>query len=558
MIGISLQLGIVLGIAVAVSFLARKLKQPLVVGYILTGLIISVGVGRVIDVHALDSFIDLGIALLLFMVGLSLNPKVISSLGWPSLVTGIGQIVFTMLIGYGIGVGLGFTPVTALYIAIAFTFSSTVIIMRLLQDRGDEDALYGRISIGFLIVQDIIAMAILIIVSLFGQVGNSSVGFNEAISLSIFSFSLIILGVWILAAYIVPKIDSFFAKDTETLVLFSLTIAFGLSGIFEWFNFSMEMGALLAGVVLASSPYQREIASRVKPLRDFFLVIFFIALGFELLPSQGNIDWIPVLVFSLFILIGNPLVVLFVMRSLGYSLRTGFMAGLTVAQISEFSLILLTLGVSLGHLEASVLSVGVLVGLITIAGSSYMIHNADELYSYLYPYLRKIEGKTRSEREEMCDSPEVFVFGAHRFGEEIIKSIKKMKTSFLVVDNDPEIINEMSSKKVRSLFGDAGDVGFLESLDLSDTKLIISSIPQMEVNLNILARIKKIKKNRPLFVCVAQYNYEAKELYKSGAHYVVMPPYLASKYMADIIKSYKFNSARYTKERKLHLKVLGK
>jgi len=557
-IGISLQLGIVLGVAVAISWLAKKLKQPLVVGYILTGLLISIGASQIININDLKTFIDLGVALLLFMVGLSLNPRIVSEVGWPSLATGLGQILFTMFFGYGIAILLGFSSVVALYLAIAFTFSSTVIIMRLLQERGDENTLYGRISIGFLIVQDIVAMMILIIVSLFSQVGNAGSSLNEAISLAIFSFGLIIIGVWVLAYFIIPKIDSFFAKDTETLVLFSLAIAFCLAGLFQFFNFSMEMGALLAGIALASSPYQREIASRVKPLRDFFLIIFFIALGFKLLPSGGVIPLIPVFIFSLFILIGNPLIVLIIMRYLGYSLRTGFMAGLTVAQISEFSLILIALGVSLGHLNSSIMSMAVLVGLITIIGSSYMIANADKIYSYLYPWLRKFERRSTVKIKENFESFEVVVCGAHRFGEYIIKSLKKIKSPFLVIDNNPEIIKELSKNKIKTLFGDVFDEEFLEGLSLHSVKMVISSIPQLEANLNILRFLRRIKRSKALFICVAGHDYEAKKLYEAGASFVILPQYLASRFMAESIIFNKFNFKKYSKFRDAHLKALDR
>jgi len=545
-----------MGLAVVVSSIARFFRQPLLVSYIVTGLLISFVLGYWVDLHTLETFAHLGVVLLLFIVGLSLNPRVVQDMSKVAFLTGLGQIIFTSLVGYGIGIALGFSQITALYVAVAFTFSSTVVVIKLLHDQRDEETLYGRIVIGLLLVQDLVAMVFLIGASAFSQAVEGA-DIASLISLSILNLSIITLLSFILGYYIVPKVDKFFAKDSEVLLIFSLTVCFGIVAGFYLVGFPMEIGALLAGVILASSAYQREIASRIKPLRDFFLVIFFVMLGFTMELESLRQLWWPAIWFSLFVLVGNPLIMMVVLRILKYSKKTGFYAGLAIAQISEFSLILLMLGASLGHIDKAIVSMGTLVGLITITGSSYMISYANKLYIYLGKYLEIFDIKEVREKEKKRGdkSYEVVLFGFHRLGGGIIKYFKRMRTSFLVVDYDPEIVEDLRSKKVNVQFGDAGDVAFLDTLPLSRAKLIISTIPEVEENIQILKHLKK-SRARAATVCVAGFYEDARELYKAGAEYVVMPPHLGRRYIAELVSEFKFDKKKYRREQKRHLKEM--
>ena len=379
-----IQFGLIILVVLGVSILMRLLKQPLIIGYILSGILVGPFVLNLIQESAtLNVFSEMGIAFLLFIVGLHLSPKVLKQVGKISLITGIGQILFTSLIGYFIGILLGFSPLTSLYIAIALTFSSTIIIMKLLSDKGALEKLYGKISIGFLLVQDLVAILILIVVSSLSNGGGAgNVIFSTVLK------GVILIGVLIpVSRYVLPKLSNFFAKSQEFLFIFAVSWGFGLSLLFIYIGFSIEVGALIAGVMLSMSPYSYEISSKMKPLRDFFIISFFIILGGQMAFGDITSLILPAVVLSLFILIGNPLIVMTLMGLLGYSKKTGFMAGLTVAQISEFSLILIALGVSVGHLSLELLSVVTTIGLITIAGSTYMILYSNKIYSWISPYL---------------------------------------------------------------------------------------------------------------------------------------------------------------------------
>lgn len=301
------------------------------------------------------------------MVGINLNPKVLKEVGKVSLFTGIGQIVFTTGIGVLLCLALGFNLITSFYVSIAFAFSSTIIIMKLLSDKGEVNSLYGKVSVGFLVVQDLIAIVVLIFISSMGGQNSASMITNMLIGLGL-------VGVLLLfSIYLLPRFLKFVAKSQEFLLLFSIGWCLILAALFFAFNFSIEIGALLAGFFLSFSPYRFEINFKLKPLRDFFLILFFVLLGLQM--TFGNISnyILPIIVMSLFILIGNPIIVMIIMGLSGYKKRTGFMAGLTVAQISEFSLILIALGISVGHLNPEILSFATFVGLFTITGSPYMI-----------------------------------------------------------------------------------------------------------------------------------------------------------------------------------------
>lgn len=553
---IFLQLSLVLGVAVIVSLIMRLLRQPLIIGYIITGIIVGPAVfGLVQKGDALEAFAHIGVALLLFIVGLGLHPGMIRDVGGVAVVTGIGQIIFTSVIGWVIAVLLGFEPLTAIYLAIAFTFSSTIIILRLLYSKEDQDTLYGRIAIGFLLVQDFVAMIIIMLLAS-SRTGGGDV---QTVVVSVVLKILVILAAIVLIIkYIVPLVDKALAQSRELLFIFAIGTAFVFASLFDYLGFSQELGALMAGVMLSFSPYHREIATRLQPLRDFFLITFFIVLGAGMHFSDIGSSIPAVIIFSLFILVGNPLIVFIIMTRMGYSKKTGFFAGLTVAQISEFSLILLGMGVAVGHIPSSILGPATLVGLITIAASTYMIIHNHKLYKLLEKYL-EIFAPSKPPRREFgvpeIKKIDVLVLGAHRLGGGIVNILKKMKLKYLVIDHDPQIVDYLEKKKVPVVFGSADDAAFLDQLPLRETRLIISTIPDLETN-NFIIQYAKRRAPKASVICIANHSSHAKELYRAGATYVVMPPYLGRKYIIDLVRRNKLNTKKYQHERSHHVKDL--
>jgi len=551
------ELSIIIFVAIVVVSIVRLLKQPMIIGYILTGVIVS---PYFLDVvHSGDSiatFAQIGVALLLFMVGLSMNPSIIKDVGKVSLITGIGQVIFTSLIGFAISIAFGFTVLTSIYISIALTFSSTIIIMKLLSDKGDVDTLYGRISVGFLIVQDLIAVVMLMAVSSFSNDANFLGKAFESfvIGISLFTF-LIYIGLAFL-----PKITSYAAKSQEFLLLFSIGWALALASLFNYFNFSIEIGALLAGVVLSISPYRYEIMSKMRPLRDFFVIMFFVLLGSQMVFENITQFIFPIIAFSLFILIGNPLIVMVLMGWLGYTKRNSFLAGLTVAQISEFSLILVALGVTIGHLTIEILSMVTVIGLITMTGSTYFIMYSDKIYPLISKYLSVFERKSRKVDESKYDETkdyDIVLFGYNRLGYSLLDSFKKIKKKFLVVDYDPDIMNLLKNKNVDCVYGDASDSELLQKLGLQKVKMAISTIPDLETNILLIHHIKSQSKNSIIIVAAHRVSHAIK-LYEAGASYVIMPHFIGGHHTSMMIERYGFNMSKFVKEKIEHIEHLKK
>ncbi len=549
---IFIELSIILGITVLVAGIMKLLKQPLIIGYILAGIIVSpYFLGIVSSTETITVFSQIGVTFLLFIVGLSLSPRVIKEVGKVSLITGLGQIIFTSLIGFILSKLMGFSTIVSLYIAIALTFSSTIIIMKLLSDKRDMEKLYGKISVGFLLVQDLFVILLLMIVSSFsGGIGRESMPLEI-----ILKGVLLIVGFILIMIYILPRLSSFFAKSQEFLFLFSIGWGLGLAAIFHYVGFSMEIGALVAGISLSMTPYHYEISSKMKPLRDFFIILFFILLGSQMVFGNINELIVPAIIFSLFILIGNPLIVVILMGILGYKKKVGFQAGFTVAQISEFSLILIALGISVGHLTGEVLALITLVGLITISGSTYLISYSDKIYPYFSKYLSIFERKDLKKRPRDNHTYDTILFGYNRIGYDILQSFKMLKKKFLVIDYNPTTISELVKEKINCKYGDVDDEDFLDDLNLSKIKMAISTMPNYDTNILLIKTIRKVNP-KAIIIGRAHSIDDAFNLYKKGANYVLTPHFLGGEYIAKMLKNIKTGPKNFEKEKKKHIKML--
>ncbi|CAN5603548.1 cation:proton antiporter [soil metagenome] len=546
------EISLLIAFSASMALLMRALKQPLIIGHILTGIIVGPSLlGLVRSPETVGLLGEFGIALLLFVVGLGLNPKIVKEVGKVSVLTGLGQIMFTVLFATLLTRALGYTPIESLFLSVAMAFSSTIIILKLLSDKREQNKLYGKVSIGFLLVQDIVATFALVIAAASGR-GELTLATLGSLGLKGIA---LIAGVMLIAHFVIRPLTTFLSRSQEMLFLFTLAWGFGVATIFFELGFSLEVGALLAGVALASFNFAQEVASRLKPLRDFFLVVFFIALGsqFEL----GNFaEFLPVaLVLSVLVLIGNPIIVMSIMGFLGYTKRTAFKAGLAVAQISEFSLIFLLLGQRNGQISDAIILTGTLVALITIAISSYMIIYSDSLYSLLERRLGIFERKKIKERAESHRQYEAVLFGYRRGGSEFVRVFRKIAKRFIVVDYDPEVIEELERKRVPYIYGDATDPELLEEIDLSKIKLAVSITSDYSTNLFLLQHLAQVNPNAVL-VCHADNAHQAAEFYGLGASYVMLPTYIGSEKISSFIRKSGFNKTEFKHYREKHLAYL--
>jgi len=556
--GFFTELSIVLIIVFAVLFLIRALKQPPIIGYALSAILVS---PIALDLITKESFFEplakIGIALLLFMVGLELNPRAVKNLGKVALITGLGQIAFTFTTGFFIASLLGFNSLTSIYIAFALTFSSTIFVMKLLSDRDEKETLHGKIATGVLLVQDLVhIIAIIFLLALSKIVHGADI---QTVTIYTITWTLIMAGVLALSGfYLLPKITRYIAKSQEILLLFSIGWALFIATIFNNLDLSFEVGALLAGVALSLSPYRHEISSKTKPFRDFFLLIFFIFISTQIVSISLSDSLIPIIVFSALVLFGNPLIIMTIMGLMNYTKKTSFKSGLTLAQISEFSLIIIGLGVQAGHVSSEILSILVMVTLITVTGSSYSINYFRGLYKKASPYISLFErsGNKVDEGKHYAKTRyDTILFGHNRIGYSLLKSLEKTKSKFLVVDYNPDTINYLVKKNVPCRYGDADDLELLEELPLKKSKTIISTVPEFETNTVLIEYIKNI--NPEANILVVSHNLDcALELYELGATYVITPHFLGGEYVASLLEKNKKDKDRFNKEGKKAKKEL--
>ncbi len=529
------EVAILLAMAAGVGFIGLALRQPLIVSFIAVGLLAGPSVLDVVrSDEQIDFLAELGIAVLLFLVGMKLDVKLIRSLGSVALTTGLGQVAFTAVFGFLIGLALGLEPVASLYVAIALTFSSTIIIVKLLSDKREIDSLYGQIALGFLIVQDLVVVFSMIVLSTIGMGGGDGAGGGRILSVLVTALGMLVLVV-LFVRYLADPLTRRLARAPELLVVFAIALAGIFAATADAAGLGKELGGLLAGVALASTPYRETIASRLAPLRDFLLLFFFIALGSSLELTELGEHLGAALIFSLFVLIGNPLIVLAIMGAMGYRARTGFLAGLTVAQISEFSLIFVAMGVSLGHLGQDMLGLVTLVGLVTIALSTYMITYSHRLLEWCEPFLGIFE-RRGSPRESggnselrSSDSIQIVIFGLGRFGTAIGQRLHRRGVRVLGVDFNPLAVARWRGLGLPAVHGDAGDAERVGSLPLGSAKWVVSTIPIHAVGLQHeeprLSLIQTLKTVVPrLRIAATSHSVaEAESLHAAGADMVLEP-----------------------------------
>jgi Kef-type K+ transport system membrane component KefB len=523
------EFALLLIITTVLGAIAVRLRQPILIAYIAVGILLGPAGFSLVSAHdQIDLLAQIGITVLLFVVGLKLDLRHIRHIGPVALATGLGQLSFTIVFGFFIVLALGKGWLEALYIAVALTFSSTIIIVKLLSDKRELDSLHGRIAVGFLIVQDLAVVIAMMVMSGLGGMGEEGVsGMTLALTLLARLGGAALL-LFILMRYVLPRIVDTLARSQELLMIFAIAWGTALAAAGEFAGFSKEAGAFIAGFSLASTAYREAISARLTSIRDFLLLFFFIDLGAKLDFSTLGDEITSSIVLSLFVLIGNPLIVMAIMGYMGYRKRTGFLAGLTVAQISEFSIIFVAMGISLGHIGPNALGLTTLVGLITIALSSYMILYSHYLYAWLAPWLGLFERK-HPFRELAVEHtprdgvrPDVAIFGLGRYGSRLAHALLKQDIHVLGVDFDPEVVRAQQSQGLDARFGDGEAPDYVESLPLAGVPWVISTLPDRASNHALLNALKEHHYSGQIAI-VARDEADAASLRTLGRVEIILP-----------------------------------
>ncbi|MDY0046661.1 MAG: cation:proton antiporter [Thauera propionica] len=490
------EFALLLLISAVAGAIAVRLRQPVLIAYIVVGILVGPAVFGIVKAHDQIALLsEIGVTVLLFVVGLKLDLHHIRHIGPVALATGLGQLAFTIVFGFVLILLMGKDVMEAIYVAVALTFSSTIIVVKLLSDKRELDSLHGRIAVGFLIVQDVAVVLAMMAMSALRGAGDAAM-VEVAGSLLLRLAGAAVL-MFVLMRFVLPRLVEAMARSQELLLIFAIAWGTGLAALGEWAGFSKEAGAFMAGFSLASTAYREAMNARLTGIRDFMLLFFFVDLGAELDFSTLGAEVWPAVVLSLFVLIGNPLIVMAIMGYMGYRKRTGFLAGLTVAQISEFSIVFVAMGITLGHVGVEALGLTTLVGLVTIMISTYMILFSHALYEKLAPWLGLFERK-RPFRELAVErqgrpagDPDIIVFGMGRYGSRLMRQLRQAGIEVLGVDFDPETVRELRKLRQPVRYGDGEDPSFLESLPLQHARWVITTFPQWESNRAFLSALKE-------------------------------------------------------------------
>jgi len=538
------------------ALLMRLIRQPIIIGYILTGVIVGpIALHLLKSTSTIDAFSNFGIALLLFIIGLGLKPVVIKEVGKVAALAGLIQVAIISGVGWLAGHYLGLGYRQSVFLGVALSFSSTIIILKLLSDKKELPRLYSKITISILIVQDVIAAIALLFVA--------SQGHNSAISLSDLSWLALkglaaTAALFIVGTKILPKLQNFIAGSQETLFLFAIGWGFGCAALFQGIGFSLEVGALMGGIALASLPYTQEISSRLRPLRDFFIVLFFISLGSLITFGSIGSDLRLIIVSLIIVVILKPLIVLVTMGFMGYTKQTSFKTAISLGQISEFSLVLFLLGRSSGILSTSLVNSITVIAIVSIAISTYLINYSDQIYRYLERYLSVFEKRvTHPDRNSGRYSYELILFGYKKGGMEFIKLFQELDKKFVVIDYDPESIDTLEHQKINCIYGDATDIELLNEVNIEKVKLVVSTISDFDTNVFLIKLIEKINP-KSIVIVHAESITKAKELYELGASYVVIPHYIGHEHIGSFIKKSDLKKAEFTKFHDKHMEYIKK
>lgn len=489
-----LDLGFIVIGAAAFAFLGKLVRMPSIVAYIFAGILLGPVLGLVAIDHSLELIAELGIALLLFLVGLELSFTKIRDVGRVAVAAGVGQVVFTAVGGIVICLLLGFDFIASVFLAVALTFSSTVVVVKLLDQKGHLNRLYGRMAVGIFLVQDLIVILVLTLLAGLGHgdtmaLGTVVFGLGKA-----FGGMVLLLGIVLLASkYLLPRPFAWAARSPDTIFIWALFWCFLIAGLAGVLGLSLEIGAFLAGIALAQLPYNDDLRRRLHPLMSFFIAVFFVTLGVQMDLSAARENAFPATVLSLFVILGNPLIFMIIISRMKYSEWNSFQTSITVAQISEFSFIFAALGVSSGMIAQEILSIVAVVGIVTITVSAYMILYSDFLYRVCrgLRILRLFRAKQEADEESITSrSGHIIVVGMNRLGVEIVQGLVRRGEQVLAVDTDPAKLLGLEGAEV--LIGNVEYESVVEEIGMHEAKLVVSALQIEDTNHLLAYRCRKL------------------------------------------------------------------
>jgi Kef-type K+ transport system membrane component KefB len=550
-------IGLMIVSATLLAHLARMLKQPLIPAYVLAGILIGpFGFRLITDSNVIRTLSEMGIAFLLFIVGLELDLRRIRDIGAAATLIATVSGVLIFALGAVVAYNMGFTNLEAVYMGIALTFSSTMIVIKILADKNELETLHGRIILGVLLIQDVLAIMAMSVLTTLDNMSLVTLASSLLGGVGMFSIAIVS------SKYVVPTIFKAISKSHELMFLTSLSFFFLFARMSEAAGFSVAIGAFVAGIAIATFPYNLEVVGKVRSLRDFFAIIFFVSLGMKLVSSDMSLIIAPTIAFLAIIMVVKPLVMIAMTSITGYGRRVSFLTGISLFQISEFSLIIANMGLQMNHLTPEFFSIVAVISVVSITLTSYTIKYDNQLYRLLSERLMIFEKFSNIDKalEQEVEEPRTthtVVCGSQRMGYSIIKTLERMNKPFIVVDFNPERVKTLIKEGIPCIYGDIGDIDVLDKLHLKKADMVISTVVDDEDSMLLISEAKYHNKKTPVIV-TAENIREALELYDYGADYVIVPRMLSGVVVSDIVEGYVRSIHKLETLRERHIKELLK
>ena len=515
--------------AAIMAYLSYRLRQPLILGYILAGVLIGpkLGLKLVESTEAIEAMSELGLIMLLFMIGLEMDLRKILRSGRVIFTVGVVQFIICVALGLGFFGLPGFDEggtYARFYLATAFALSSTTLVVKLLYDKLELGTLPGRITLGILIIQDLWVVVLLAIQPELGDPGTM---------VFIWSFLkgfALVVGCLLVSRFLLPYLFKTIAMIPELTMVTAIGWCFLISYLAgDVANLSREMGALIAGISISTFPYNLEVTTRVTNIRDFFLTLFFVTLGMKVTQPSLHI-FLMALLASLFLIASRFATVFPVLYLQKKGIRVSFLVPLNIAQISEFSLIIVALGMGYGHINETVMTLILFTLMITFTLSTYTIGFSHSIYRIAHRALTKLGLKDiKAEEDEEVERP-ILLLGFNKIASSFLRTMEKLSVSFrqqiTIVDSNPETYYDLISRGIPCTYGDLGNIDILVRCGVHKARVIVSTIPDENLrgtsNRGLLTYIKRVNPKARVVV-TAESTQMAQELYNAGADFVLEP-----------------------------------
>lgn len=524
-------IGLSIVAASVLAYVTQLIRQPLIIGYIAAGILIGPqGLKLITNQEEIALLSELGLAFLLFIVGLEIDVKKFSSSGRASAIIGSVQVVTCSVLGVLVAYGLGYSGLTAGYIGVTLAFSSTMVVVKLLSDRRELDTLPGRVSLGILLVQDVLA-----IFALAAQSNLHDPSFLP-VALSIASGLALIALSFLASKFVLPGMFRSVAQNPELTLVLSIAWCFTMCWLALVAGFSIAMGALIAGVSISTFPYSHEVITKIRSLRDFFVTLFFVSLGMQIMFGSGDL-LVHGLILSAFVIVSRAISIFPTAVATGLGSRVGVLSSIGLGQSSEFSLVIASLGVGYGHIPAEIISLIAVTLVITSTLTTYLMRISHPIAQWLLAKMTAfgVNEPTHAGEDDPGSTDrhgEIILLGCHRLGSSVVEELVQNGHRVRVYDFNPLVLERLAARGIPSRYVDISNFDAVEEAGLKSAALIVCTVSDEYLKGTTNQALVRFLKSRGLqarIIVQATSVENALDLYKGGADYVMFPASLSAR-----------------------------